>query len=731
MPSMIRPFHRIAILGLLLALLLPMLTVVPGYAQEEKSNSSPTGWWWLANVSPQQVSDKINDGYRVFDLDVVDASPLRFNAVLIRNQGIHQKGWWWYYGVDVDFVSAKLSEHKARLIDVETYRANGQQRLAVVMVPNTGSESKAWWWYVNASADFIAEKLSEHQARLIDIETYVINGKRRYSVVMIKNQGADSKAWWWYYNVTPAFIGAKINEHQARLVDIERHGNGRFTVIMEKNQGEYWWWYYGVGSTSQLSQYIDQNGARIIDLERYTDSNGNTRYAALLLNNSNAITTRVGQQLRAGTDGRVGLYLKQVGGPVLAALQEDFVFEPASTIKVVPHLYAMREVQNNNAELSDLLPRYTDAATSCPTTAQSGNEPLSTVLAAMMKNSDNARTRATIDTFGQNDINSMAQSTVGMSDSSINHVIGCGGPVANQLTLRDAGLLYEGVADGSLLDAAHRQQFFALMFGPSWSRLNQIVAEEAPNGMPAAEVQSFRSQVQTYLKGGSYGVGGLAYRSHAGWARLPFCVNGLIQPREYVYGVFIHGASDHAAADATIGAVGGEVLREQIRAGLESWSDCTGQSYMAAGDGKTRLESDRSGLEFRPISAHLLPSDGLVIKLQKEIELPIPDPGPYRFIEKAFALQLFDAGSSEKIETLPGGYELSVQYSDEQLAAAGIEDEDSLQLYVQDGENWQPAIRTQINPERNELVATVERGNIFALGAAGGEHRVFLPLIIR
>ncbi len=731
MPRMIRPFHRFAIPGLLLALLLPMLAAVPGYAQEEKSNSSPTGWWWLVNVTPQQVSDKINDGYRVFDLDVVDASPLRFNAVLIRNQGIHQKGWWWYYGVDVDFVSTKLSEHKARLIDVETYWVNGQQRLAVVMVPNTGSESKAWWWYVNASASFVGQKLSEHQARLIDIETYVVNGERRYSVIMIKNQGADGKAWWWYYNVKPEFIGAKINEHKARLVDIERHGNGRFTVIMEKNQGQYWWWYYGISSTSQLSQYIDQNGARIIDLERYTDSNGNTRYAALLLNNSNAITTRVGQQLRAGTDGRVGLYLKEVGGPVLAALQEDFVFEPASTIKVVPHLYAMREVQNDNAALNDQLPRYTDAATSCPTTAQSGNEPLSTVLAAMMKSSDNARTRATVDTFGQNNINSMAQSIVGMNDSSINHVIGCGGPVANQLTLHDAGLLYEGVADGSLLDAGHHQQFFSLMIGPSWSRLNQIVNEEVPAGMPAAEVQSFRSQVQTYLKGGSYGVNGLAYRSHAGWARVPFCVNGLIRPREYVYGVFIHGASDHDAADVSIGAVGGEVLREQIRAGLKTWSDCAGQSYVAAGDGKTRLENDRQGIEFRPISSHLLPPDGLVIELQKEIELPIPDPGPYQFVQEAFAMQLFDAGSGAEINELPGGYQLSLNYSDDELAAAGIADERSLQLYVQDGASWQEAGDTQVDPERNEIVATVERGNVFALGAAGGEYRVLLPLIIR
>jgi beta-lactamase class A len=33
------------------------------------------------------------------------------------------------------------------------------------------------------------------------------------------------------------------------------------------------------------------------------------------------------------SDGHIGVYLKRVGGPVLASLQGDRVFEPASTIK--------------------------------------------------------------------------------------------------------------------------------------------------------------------------------------------------------------------------------------------------------------------------------------------------------------------------------------------------------------------------------------------------------------
>ena len=48
-------------------------------------------------------------------------------------------------------------------------------------------------------------------------------------------------------------------------------------------------------------------------------------------------------------NGTVGVYLKKVNGAVLADYNENFVFEPASTIKVTHHLKAMLEVQDNPA----------------------------------------------------------------------------------------------------------------------------------------------------------------------------------------------------------------------------------------------------------------------------------------------------------------------------------------------------------------------------------------------
>jgi D-alanyl-D-alanine carboxypeptidase len=49
--------------------------------------------------------------------------------------------------------------------------------------------------------------------------------------------------------------------------------------------------------------------------------------------------------LRLNTDGTTGFYLKRVGGNVIMNQNESFIFYPASTIKVMEHLHAMRRVQ--------------------------------------------------------------------------------------------------------------------------------------------------------------------------------------------------------------------------------------------------------------------------------------------------------------------------------------------------------------------------------------------------
>lgn len=581
-------FRTYSIRGMFLGItLISSLAAGNAAAQSDQDQTTPTGWWWLNNVTAAQVNERINADFRLMDIEIADPDPLRFNAVFVQNSGDYAKGWWWYYGVDADYVTARINENNARLIDLEVYEVGGVQRLAVVMISNTGADAAGWWWYYNASTTFLSDFAANNNARIIDLDSYVFEGTRYYSAVMIHNTGAHAQSWWWYYNVTPAFIDDRINVNNARLVDLEPRTIGStYDCVMVRSEGEHWRWYYGLTDT-QVGEYINQNGARLIDLERYTVPLVGTRFAVVMLNNSNDLTTRVGDVLRDGSDGFSGLYLKQVNGGVRASLQADRVFEPASMIKVLHHTHAFIQVRDNVNDLTDLIPTYSGNPTDCPQDTGLFNIQLQTALQQMMEQSHNVRTQAIRTYFGEANINATAQ-VLGMTNTLLQHRLGCaGGPDGaiaqpNQLTLTDAGKLYEAVANGLLVtadDVDLRNTFYQLMIDGLPGGVSTIITEEAnAAGMAAGVRETLRDQVYGASKGGSYGLcspGCIYHQTRGGWIELPFksaCGDSFI--REYVYGTYVNNATDNDAASSASSTAFNEILRDEVRAAIDSWLNC-------------------------------------------------------------------------------------------------------------------------------------------------------------
>jgi hypothetical protein len=97
--------------------------------------------------------------------------------------------------------------------------------------------------------------------------------------------------WWWYYNQTAAEITDIINDNDARIVDIEVVSTDplRFTAAFVHNTGVYesgWWWYYGV-TVNEISTFLEQNTGRLIDIERYVDSSsGRELFACVMVPNT-------------------------------------------------------------------------------------------------------------------------------------------------------------------------------------------------------------------------------------------------------------------------------------------------------------------------------------------------------------------------------------------------------------------------------------------------------------
>ncbi|HEU5490591.1 MAG TPA: serine hydrolase [Gaiellaceae bacterium] len=300
------------------------------------------------------------------------------------------------------------------------------------------------------------------------------------------------------------------------------------------------------------------------------------------------ITTRVLAILDGAGSGTTGMYLKEVGGPVIAAHAENFQFAPASTIKVLLHLYAHDQVQRGNAAYTDQVNHYSGAADGCPKDAvKDGTEDLIVSAERMMTISDNPATRANYEHWSPAPatINAYATS-IGLTSTAFMNSPGCPLGLANvdgnTATLTDYGRLYEGVANGTLLSGSFRDSFYATMNSTNSVLVDMVRAEE-PAGMPDELRNDFLEGMTATHKGGSYNVcSGTScnrWRAWAGWARFPTCEAGSFSSRSYVWGAFIHNATDSAGggtapAETAIRAALAEPLREQLRAALAGWGAC-------------------------------------------------------------------------------------------------------------------------------------------------------------
>ena len=224
-------------------------------------------------------------------------------------------------------MNARLQENNARLIDVDPYLVDGSLRFAVVMKPNTGADATGWWWYFGQTPQSLGQKLDENKARLIDLERYKVGNDTRFAAIMVSNQGPKSTGWWWYHGQTAAQVKQRLDEHNARLLDVERHGAGanqRFDIVLVPNTGNAaigWWWYYGI-SANQLLEQARRHGARLVDIEPPKD--GATGYAGIMIDNGMVKNGDCGGAF-AGVDRRIIDWMKsqEVPGASAAIVKGD------------------------------------------------------------------------------------------------------------------------------------------------------------------------------------------------------------------------------------------------------------------------------------------------------------------------------------------------------------------------------------------------------------------------
>ncbi|MBK6735622.1 MAG: serine hydrolase [bacterium] len=595
-----RRYHTACLCLLTVAALL----AAPAAAQVEEILDDPAGWTFRYGATATDITTDINAGLRPFSIQRVAANS--YDVLTVENAGSYAVAGFGTGNMHYNRTSSQLSLELAnrRLVSLDCYEESGVTRMTAISIPNTGGSSAGWGWLVGQSLQQIVDWVANTTPaiRITDLSIYTVGGQKYYAAVAVYNEGAQYQGWWWYFDKTEAEITALLTQNSARLIDIELETapslftGARFAAVMvAQNPGGGW---FDASSTgTQTGNLIGQTGGRLTSLHRYTTALGTTAYAVSLVDNANDQTRRVrGFMGSQATQGSYGFKLKQVGGPVIASLNENFVFEPASTMKILHGVGAIRECAQGDLSLAgDIWVPNTCTSEAwnniCPDdnySCNSGYEPLETTLRGMLRSSHNGRTRTIEELVGRTTLNNFADFTADLSNTQINHTLGClCGNTPNTTTAADLTSLYEQIADGSFFNATWSEELFGIManvtdwgYGTNadeaFNTLRIVINEEAAQtDLTASEILDFRAALQFSAKGGDYGCSGVSWRSTAGWYSIPFKFYALgswfTTRREYTVATFVDAGVAPGSAVAYFAAE--ELVREQIREALETWDD--------------------------------------------------------------------------------------------------------------------------------------------------------------
>ncbi|MGV3614280.1 MAG: hypothetical protein ACO1SV_02990 [Fimbriimonas sp.] len=497
---------------------------------------------------------------------------------MVWNEGTHAKS----FVTRCDQTAAQVNAIAAdgfRIQDLAAYRKNGVKMYAVLAYHQSGDPAQTKWFDELTSAQLSAQ-LSSYQGRLLDLDANVVNGETRFSGVMRKNTGDDQIGWYWTPNAsTMGAITQFAQTTKARIVDLSPMPNGLYHAVLWKDDQNTMGYLPFTSETFQdLSKKTEYLGMRIQCVSG-VKVDGIWRYSGIMIPNKSLLTRKVGAWMRSRTDGDVGLYLRQVDGPVLADLQENTSFYPSSTMKVFMHAKAVSATPVANL-MTFKMPTWADHNDPDHAGDTFTWTPLPQVLGPMMWNSSNEMANNVLSYYGTNGTENYVRNTFKLSgNTQINHYLGIGRPYSgntfNSTTLVDLGKVYEGVH--KQFEPARLDFFRKYMLNDANSDGMDAPAIELRESLQITDAQwsAWRPYYTWEAKAGSNShptVDISGYSSAAGHMSLPFKnIHGRVEVRKYVFGVWINGAETTNAA----GAWGSsrELIRDLVRESLLSFKD--------------------------------------------------------------------------------------------------------------------------------------------------------------
>lgn len=289
------------------------------------------GWASIRGLSSSAFSDHFNEmknDYLMMDIEVdeIDGQQ-RVSAVWQRNTD--NRGWAEHRNLNSTQFHDKWTQYRDqgyRLVDQESYVLNGSRYYAGIWVQN--KENLGWASFRNLTSQEFSDKFTQYRDAgylMVDVEGYSTGSGLRYAMIWVKN--TENLSWAEYRNMSSAEFGDKFDELKAthRVWDIEsyRHNGVQYYagIWVENKNNRGWAEYRDMSATGYRNRWYRMRdlGYRLVDFEVY-DTNNGERYAGVWRQNND----RPNWSLRTEVDNLAQNHLDNFNVPGLSvAIAKD------------------------------------------------------------------------------------------------------------------------------------------------------------------------------------------------------------------------------------------------------------------------------------------------------------------------------------------------------------------------------------------------------------------------
>jgi len=528
-------------------------------------NQNPTDWWYQTNVSLAQIAEKDQQGYRPVSIDNVangNAAP-RYNVAYVRNTGTHKKNWI-LAEMKTPAQLAGDAYKDFRMIDVFLRYDGAVPKYTALFIQNTGADKREWYWRRVQPFSTIINEARTKGFKPLSFDRVLLNGAK-YTSVFVKNTGTPEEVTWWAWGDpgTGQFVTDKCQDLNAIAAVVDEG------LVLERRKSGDRVGSFVKASKAWMEATADRLGLRVQSFS----SVGTNQYNGVFASNLTPDSARFVDDMVSKTDGKVGVYTRQLGSaaPIIWH-RAGTRFYPSSTMKIFLAFHAIKYTANyataNLPVWADHVSDDHDGET--PTWTSMPN-----VIGPMLINSNNQMANTVIDRYGRTAINNSLE-FYSLNNSAVVNKLGTGPYTSGDksyTTLWDLGMIYERLHQNGVFDVNRRNFLYNNMISSkNGSMFDTVVNTEAASlGVSASNRNAFKAKLEWCAKAGSNGKPGSdpkfnGYLSIAGFAKLPY-KNGTF--KSYVFGAY--AVECEIKNSVSIWGTGAELLRKQIRAALLTW----------------------------------------------------------------------------------------------------------------------------------------------------------------